>query len=324
MQVRNVLSGLFCFVAAMAGATATAGAADYPTHASQIICPSAPGGGSDLLARLFAHELESLAGQPVIVINKAGAGGLIGTHALINAAPDGYTLYMHASTAVVGNAYVLRGAGYDPEKDMTPIAPASRIGWALVVGEESAARSVADLIKFLKDKKGLATFASPNNATASATALFADAVGIKAVRVNYRAVTDAIQDVAAGRVDFTFADIALASAQAKGSRVRILAVTTPNRASVDNTYPTMIEAGVPGYQYTSFFGMWAPPGTPKRIVDRLNGWMQKIGNSPSVKAAMVRAGFDPLTGSSEDLHTLVSDDARRWKDLVTSGTIEKQ
>jgi tripartite-type tricarboxylate transporter receptor subunit TctC len=311
-------------VALMTVALAATEADDYPNRIIQIICPSAPGGGSDLLVRLIARELEPLAGQHVIVLNKTGAGGLIGTRALINANPDGYTLFVHAATAVVGNAYVVRDAGYEPNKDMVPVAPVSRIGWALVVNAQSPIKSVSDLVAYLKQKKGQATFASPNNASAAATAIFEKDAGVSAVRVNYRAVTEAIEDVSAGRIDFTFADIALAVAQAHGDRVRILAVTTPDRASVDDSYPTMIEAGVPGYQYISFFGLWAPTGTPQPVIDKLNGWMRKIGSNPEVQKTIVQDGFDPLSGSSEDLRKLVADDSERWQQLVKAGTIEVQ
>jgi tripartite-type tricarboxylate transporter receptor subunit TctC len=324
MNLKTLLRGVLCTALAFAAASVSAKADDYPSRVIQIICPSAPGGGSDVLARLIARELEAVAGKRVIVINKPGAGGLLGTRALIGADPDGYSLFIHAGTAVVGNAHVLRAANYDPHKDMIPIAPVSRIGWALVVGESSPAHTVADLIRLLKDKKGEATFASPNNATTAATALFEKATGVKTSRVAYRAVTDAILDVAAGRIDFTFADIALAVPQAEGKRIRILAVTTPDRATVDKSYPTMMEAGVPGYQYTSYFGMWAPAGTPKPIVDKLNEWMQKIGNDPKVQETIVRSGFDPMTGSSADLAKLVSDDSNEWAALVKSGTIEVQ
>lgn len=323
MKLRGISGALLGLCAMIAVAYAET-ADDYPTRIIQIICPSAPGGGSDLLVRLVARQLEPLARQHVIVVNKTGAGGLIGIRALINASPDGYTLLLHASTAIVGNAYVVRHADYKPNIDMVPVAPVSRIGWALVVNARSPIKSVSDLIAYLKKKNGQATYASPNNGSAVATAIFEKDAGVSAVRVNYRAVTEAIEDVAAGRIDFTFADIALAVAQAHGGTIRILAVTTPDRAAVDNTYPTMMEAGVPGYQYISFFGLWAPKGTPESIVERLNGWMRQIGGDPAVRKAIIQDGFEPLTGSSDDLRKLVADDSQTWQQLVTSGIIEKQ
>jgi len=315
--------GLASAVALAFGATQIARAADdYPTRPIQIICPSAPGGGSDTLARLIARELEKVSGKPVIVINRAGGGGLIGTRSLISAKPDGYTLYIHASTAVVGNAYLVKDAGYDPLKDMVAVAPVSRIGWAVVVGSKSPVQSIADLTKLLKEKNGKATYASPNNATVAATELYSEMVGAKSVRVNFKAVTAAIADVAAGEIDFTFADIALAVPQSNAGRVRVLAVTTPERANVDKSFPTMVEAGVPGYEYTSFFGMWAPAGTPQPIVDKLGGWMQKIIGDQEVQQAIVRSGFDPLPGTSKDLTQLVTEDSKRWAELVKAGKLQ--
>ena len=324
MNVASLLRGVAYAGAIMFGFAGVAAAEEYPTRTIQIICPSGAGGGSDSLNRLVARELESLAGKSVIVVNKPGGGGLIGIRELINSKPDGYTLFVHASTAVVGGAYIAHQAGYTPVKDMAPIAPVTRIGWAVVVGKNSPVKSVSDLIKLIKEKNGKATYSSPNNATAAATALFEKKVGAKAVRVNYKAVVPAIMDVAAGEVDFTFADIALAVAQAKTGRIRILAVTTPERATVDKSYPTMSEVGVPGFVYTSFFGMWAPAGTPKPIVDKLNGWMQKIGENPKVQEAIVRMGFDPITGTSEELAKMVAEDSERWAELIEAGVIKKQ
>jgi tripartite-type tricarboxylate transporter receptor subunit TctC len=183
-------------------------------------------------------------------------------------------------------------------------------------------QSIADLTKVLKEKNGKATYASPNNATVAATELYSEMVGAKAVRVNFKAVTAAIADVAAGEIDFTFADIALAVPQSRAGRVRVLAVTTPERASVDKSFPTMAEAGVPGYEYTSFFGMWAPAGTPQPIVDKLGGWMQKIIGDKEIQEAIVRSGFDPLPGTAKDLTQLVTEDSKRWAELVKTGKLE--
>jgi tripartite-type tricarboxylate transporter receptor subunit TctC len=305
-------------------AAAPAAAQNYPTRTIQIICPSAPGGGSDTLVRLIAKELETLSGQPVVVVNKAGAGGLLGTRTAIGSKPDGYTLFIHASSAVVGNAYVVKDAGYDPKKDLVPIATISTVGFALAVGPKSPAKSVAELTALLKEKQGKAKFSSPNNATVVATELYKQAAGVDAIRVNYKATPAAIADVAADEVDFTFADMQLAVSQARAGRVKLLAVTTPHRASMDPSVPTMKEAGIPKYEYGVFFGAWAPKGTPKPVTDKLSQWIQQITSREDVKAEIVKHGFDPLPGSGQVLARMMDEDAKHWQNFVKSGKLEAQ
>jgi tripartite-type tricarboxylate transporter receptor subunit TctC len=272
----------------------------------------------------MARELETAMGQPVVVINKVGAGGLIGTRTAIGSKPDGYTLFIHASSAVVGNAFVVRDSGYDPKKDLVPIAPISKVGFVLAVGPKSPVKSVAELTALLKAKKGKATYSSPNNATVVATELYKEAAGVDAVVVNYKATVAAIADVAADEIDFTFADMQLAVSQARAGRVKLLAVTTRQRAAMDPSVPTMVEAGIPNYEYGVFFGVWAPKNTPKPIIEKLSKVFQQITSREDIKAAIITNGFDPLSGSGETLARMVDEDAKHWDALTKSGKIKAQ
>jgi len=299
-------------------------AQEYPARPIHIISATAPGGGGDTLVRYFARKMEPLAKQPVVVENKVGVGGLIGVRAAIAAKPDGYTLLIHASSSIIGNAYVVRDSGYDPARDLTPISPLARAVFVLLVGSKSPVKSVADLTALLKEKKGAGTYASPNNATAVSTELYMQAAGVDAVRVNYKAVTTAIVDVVAGEVDFAFADLSLAVSQAKGGRVRLLAVSSRQRAAADPSIPTMIEAGFPGFEYSVFFGAWAPAKTPEPVIDKLAGWFQQVLATDETKGALVNLGFEHLSGSSDLLAQMVRDDAQRWSELTRSGRIKQQ
>lgn len=298
---------------------------DFPNRPIQIISPSAPGGGSDMLARLFARELEKLAGQPFVVLNRPGAGALVGTRTALTSRPDGYTLLSHASSAIVGNAYVVKDSGYEPNEDLVPIATLSQSAFALAVGPKSPAKSVAELTALLKAKKGTAFYAAPHNPAIVAAELYMQAVGVKADRVSYKTTTDAIRGVATGEVDFTFADMFLAVQQARAGRVQLLAVTRRHSASLlDPSLPTMSEAGIPNYEFTTFFGVWAPKGTPKPVIDKLSSWFQQLTNRDDMKAAVVKIGFDPLPGSAETLARMVAEDAKRWEHLIKSGILDVQ
>jgi tripartite-type tricarboxylate transporter receptor subunit TctC len=308
-------------------AASLSGAAEaetYPDKTIQIVCPSAAGGGSDTLVRLFGGELEKLAGQPVLVLNKPGAGALIGTKSVVTARPDGYTLLVHASSAIVGNSFVLREAGYSPTRDLAPVAALAQSSSVVVVGPNSPVHSIAELTALIKSKSGKATYSTPNNFITAAAELYLAAVGAEATRVNYKDVTTAIGDVTAGEVDFSLADITLALAQAKAGRVRVLAVTTRERSDVAPDLPTMIEAGVPDYDYVTFFGAWAPAGTPKPIVDMLSHWFVELAQRKDIRAGLMRSGFQPLAGGEDALRQMVAQDAERWRALIASGKIERQ
>ena len=321
---KAVRGALFVAGVAAAGACASSFAQVYPSRPIHIISATAPGGGGDTLVRYFASRLEPAGKQPVVVENKIGAGGLIGVRAAIAAKPDGYTLLIHASSSIIGNAYVVRDSGYDPARDLVPISPVARAVFVLLVGQKSPVKSVAELTALLKEKKGAATYASPNNATAASTELYMQAAGVGAVRVNYKAVTTAIMDVAAGEVDFAFADLNLALSQAKGGRVRLLAVTSRQRAAAAPGLPTMIEAGFPGFEYSVFFGVWAPAKTPEPVIEKLAGWFQQILATDETRGALMNLGFEHLSGSPDLLARMVRDDARNWSELIKSGRIKQQ
>jgi tripartite-type tricarboxylate transporter receptor subunit TctC len=309
--------------AAAAFALAPGYAQEFPGAPIQIICPSAPGGGSDRLARLFGRELEKLAGQPVVVVNRVGGGALLGTRAALTAKPDGHTLLLHASSAIVGNAYTVKDAGYDPTKDLVPIASISQVGFALTVNAKSPVKTVAELTAHLKQKKGQAFYASANNAMALVTELYKQAVGVEADRVNYKATTEAILALSSDpNIDFSFVDMTLASLQARGGRVRILAVTSDRRVPSEPEVPTMAEAGLPGFQYATFLGVWSPKDTPRPAAQKLSQWFQQIGQREDIKQALVRDGFEPLPGAADLLGRMVDEDARRWAAFVKSGKLE--
>jgi tripartite-type tricarboxylate transporter receptor subunit TctC len=298
-------------------------AQEFPTGPIQIICPSAPGGGSDQLARLFARELEKVAGQPVVVLNRVGGGAMLGTRAALGAKPDGYTLLLHASSAIVGNAYTVKDAGYDPAKDLLPIASIAQVGFALTVNAKSPVKTVSDLTAVLKQKKGRAFYASANNAMALVTELYKQAAAVEADRVNYKATTEAVLALSSDpNIDFSFADMTLASMQARGGRVRIVAVSPDKRVASEPNIPTMAEAGMPGFQYATFLGVWAPKDTPKATAQKLSQWFQQIANREDIKQILIRDGFDPLPGSGEMLGRMVEEDGHRWSSFVKSGKLE--
>jgi tripartite-type tricarboxylate transporter receptor subunit TctC len=271
------LTTALCAVAA-ASPAARAQSSTWPSKPVRIIVPGGPGGVTDIRARWLADRLSSALGQPVVVENRAGAGGNLGTVAAVRSPPDGYTLLIvHIGTMAI-NPHIYPNPGYDPLID---IAPITRLGvgpQALAVHKDVSAQSVAELIALAKAKPGELTFVSPGVGTPGhlAASLLMHLTGIKATHIPYKGGGQAVQDLIAGHVTFTIEGLTLLRPFVQDGRLRVLAVTTPQRAKSMPDVPTMAEAGVSGYALTAWAGIAAPAGTPRQVIDRLYGEIAKI------------------------------------------------
>lgn len=269
--------------------------AAWPSKPVRIIVPGGPGGVTDIRARWLADRLSPVLGQTVLVENRAGAGGNIGTVAAVRSPPDGYTLLIvHIGTMAI-NPHIYSNPGYDPLADIVPI---TRIGvgpQVLAVHKDVPARSVADLIALAKARPGELTFVSPGVGTPGhlSASLLIYLTGMKATHVPYKGGGQAAQDLVAGHVSFTIEGLTVLKPFVQDGRLRPLAVTTKGRARSMPDVPTMMEAGVPGYEFTAWAGIGGPAGTPKPVIDRLYGEIAKILATPDALAWFESFGVDP-------------------------------
>ena len=283
------------WTAAVPLSVARAQGQSWPSKPVRIIVPGGPGGVTDIRARWLADRLSPALGQPILVENRAGAGGNLGTVAAVRSTPDGYTLLIiHIGTMAI-NPHLYANPGYDP---LTDIAPITRLGvgpQALAVHKDVPARSVMELLSLARAKPGELTFVSPGVGTPGhlAASLLMHLTGITATHVPYKGGAQAVQDLLAGHVTFTIESLTLLKPFVDNGRLRALAVTTPQRARSMPELPTMAEAGVPGFQLTAWAGIGAPAGTPRPVVDRLYAEIAKILSTPEARAWFDSFGIDP-------------------------------
>src|SRR5579862_5993971 len=243
-------------------------AQDYPTRTVTDIVASTPGGGTDIVSRIVGEQLSKQMAQPFIVENIAGAGSLTGTVAAAKATPDGYTLQTGLNASMAVNPSLFANLPYDPVNDFEPVGMLARFPFALVVSNNFPAHSVKELIAMAKEKPGAINYASAGNGTGQhlSMELFKLMTGIKLTHVPYRGAAPAYTDVMSGQVPVFFDNLASGLGQIKAGTVRALAVTSKERSPLLPDVPTVEEAGVPGYVYYTWFGLWAPKKTPQPVI----------------------------------------------------------
>ena len=245
MRLMKFVCAGFVGAALLVGATA-AHAQDYPTREIRTICPFAPGTGADIVVRYYASKLAEIAGKPVITENRPGAQGLLGTEAVARAKPDGYTISINPVASTMAAAvHIFKTLSFDPLKDFEFGGTLLSTSFVLVVAPKDSIRTLADLTKYLKEKKGDAFYGGSTNTGIVASELYKNAIGVDVKRVNYRSAFDALNEMASGNIDFYFTDATTALGQIAAGRYRPLAVTGPKRTKALPDVPTMTEAGIP-------------------------------------------------------------------------------
>jgi tripartite-type tricarboxylate transporter receptor subunit TctC len=260
----------------------------------------------------------------VVVENKLGANGNIGTEAAVGAKPDGYTLLIHSSSAVLGNPFIMKDTHYDPLTDLQPVSSLFEVGFILVVPPHSKIGSVADLTAYLKAKKGDTTYGSPNLSSLASANQYLNMIGASGIRVNYKAMIDAAADITAGQLDMVFGDSTVVIAQAKQGRLKPLAATSKRRIPGAPDVPTMVEAGLPGYDYSVFWGAWLPKDTPKEVGDKISGWLKDIVAAPATQEFLARNGAIPMWGPPSELGTMMKSGTEKLAEIVKAAKIERQ
>ena len=303
---------------------ASAQANDYPNRAVTFVVPFAPGGVTGLFARLLGQKLEQRLGKPFVVDHRPGGGGITAATAVARAAPDGYTIMMASSTVLAINVSVRKNLPYDPRKDLTPIALLARVPFVLVVNPALPVKSVEDLVKLAKEKPGQLSFASPGPGTFHHlnAEIFKSRFGVDLVHVPYKGTAPALRDITAGHVSMMFADVPPARGLVESGKIRALGVTTAQRVAALPDVPPLAEAGMPGYDASSWHTITTTGGVPKEIVDKLSREIRAIMAEREVQDLLSQDGTLPQVSPSPDaMRAFVSDEIVRWGEVITKAGI---
>jgi len=301
------------------------GAQDYPTKPIRLIVPLTPGSGADIAGRIIAQRLNEHWKQPVVVENRPGAGGQIGTAAVVKAEPDGHTLLVQSSSHAA-NPAIYKNLPYDPLKDLADVAILGKTPYIMVSAGNGPYKSIKELIAAAKAKPGEIPFASAGVGTSThlAAEFFVALANIKMVHVPFKGSPDAIQDVLGGRSAFYMAPMDVALGLVKERKLNPLGMSTKSRVDSLPDVPTIAEQGLPDYDMTLWFGMWAPAGTPIPVVQKLNAAVNAIVFEPAVKEQFAKLGIEPAPMKTDDFGKFVRSQIDFYKKIVARAGIEPQ
>jgi tripartite-type tricarboxylate transporter receptor subunit TctC len=321
MDPRNVITRrTLCKLAggSLAAAALPAIGQSYPSRPLKIIVAYAPGGANDITARVYAQALGERLKQPVVVENRPGAAGIPGTAAAAKAEPDGYTLMLGAGGTMTINPGLYPNLPYDPLKDFAPIGLGSRSPLVMIVPATLHVNSVAELVSYARSRPDGITFASPGAGTPLhlATELFTRQAQIKALHIPYKGSAPAVADVMAGRVDLMCDALNSSLPLIRAGKLRALAVTTAQRSSQLPDVPTLQESGVKDFDVSSWFGLFAPAGTPREIVALLSSELQKAAAAPETRQKLSDIGLETVTSTPDELREMVQREQARWKEVI--------
>ncbi len=299
------------------GLTVAASAQNFPSRPVTLLVPFPPGGVIDTTARVIEGELSKELGQPIVIENKGGSGGNLGTQMVARAQPDGYTILMVPNATVVMNPYTFKNYPIDPTKDLAGVAMVGETYLGLVVNANSPFNSLQDIIAAAKAKPGEYTFGhvGPGSAHNIAGALLNKKADINITPVPFQGAGPALQSVLGGHITMSYGTIAGIMPYIDGKQMKLIALAEPARIKAMPNAPTMNET-VPGVEVTSWLGIFAPGGTPKPIIDRLNAAVNKVLAMPDVVAKLGRIGVVPTPGTAADFDVRVRDDLKAWKGAI--------
>jgi tripartite-type tricarboxylate transporter receptor subunit TctC len=305
------------FGVALSLAMGAAWAQGYPNKPVKLIVPFAPGGFTDVVARILGQKLSVAMGQQFVVENKAGAGSTIGTDFVAKAAPDGYTLVMISTTHVI-SPWIYKTMPYDPIKSFTVVSKLVDSPYVLLVNPKVPANNVKELVALAKAAPETIHYASSGNGSSQHLmgGLFVSMTGAPLKHVPYRGSGGAATDLVAGVVETSFAGVPNALSQVPQGRLKAFAVTTAKRIPQLPDVPTMQEAGVPGYEASVWLALLAPAGTPKEVVNKLNSEIAKLMNTPDTKKALYDAGVEPTPSTPEAMADYMAKEMERWGKVV--------
>ena len=309
----------------LAFCTAGALAQSYPTRAIKLVVPSSPGGGTDIVARILGQKLSEQLGQQFVVENRAGAGTVIGNDAVAKSAPDGYTLLMGLSTLAI-NPSMYAKLPYDAMRDFAPISQSVSACNILILHPSVPAKTVVELIALARAKPGSLTFGSAGMGTNPHLSgeLFKSLARIDMVHVPFKGSGQSIISQVAGEIAANFPSVPTAMPYVKAGRLRGIGVTTLRRVEVLPDVPSIAEAGLPGYEATQWFGLLAPAGTPRPIIDRLYQESSRALRSADMKERMTAEGLEVVGGTPEEFASYIRSETEKWTQVIKAAGIKPQ
>jgi tripartite-type tricarboxylate transporter receptor subunit TctC len=315
----------FLAVAVLAAASSVAFAQGYPTKPVHVIISFTPGSATDIVGRVVGAKLSEYWGQPLVMENRAGAGGSVGSAVVAKAAPDGYTLLINSSAHVV-NPGIYANLPYDTMKDFVNIAPLAGQPNVLVVAHESKIKTVADLIAEAKANPGKINFghAGVGSGTHLNTEKLIAATGIKVLQIPYKGTPEVVADILGGRTTTYFAPISAAISMVKGGKLRALAVSTIKRNSQLPDVPTIAETGIPGFDFTLWFGLWGPAGMAPDVVEKINRDASRAVADPATRDKLVALGNDTMSMSTSQFTSFVQSELADTLKVLKDAGIKPQ
>jgi tripartite-type tricarboxylate transporter receptor subunit TctC len=314
---RTLFAAVAAILATM-GAVVSAAAQTYPNRPITLVVPFPPGGSTTIVGRIVAEKMSENLGQQIVVDNRGGAGGTIGSRAVSKSTPDGYTLLLgYTGTLAIGPT-LYPNAGYDPRKDFAPVGLIGDAPNSLVVHPSFPAKSVQELIAYAKANPGKVNYGSAGVGTVSHVSgeYFATAAGIKLTHVPYKGTGPALADLIGGHIPMAFAPIPATHSNIAGGTLRGLAVTSAKRSSLVPDLPTVAESGIPGFEASLFYGIVAPAGTPRPIVDRLNQALRAALANDEVRKRLIADGAEITPSTPEEYGAHIDRDEKRWSTVV--------
>ena len=295
----------------------------YPSKPIRIIVPSPPGDGSDLMARAIGDKLTAAWNTPVVIDNRTGAGGRVGAEAAAKAPADGYTLIMGNAGSHGINAALYADLSYDIERDFAPITQVMRAPNVLVVSPSLPVSNVRELVALFKANPAKYSYGSGGNGSSAhlSAELFKSMAGVDVVHVPYKGASPALTDVIAGRVVMFIGNLPPAMPHIKSGNVKALAVTTAQRSPLVPDVPTLAESGMPGFETVAWFGLFAPTGTPKAVVDKMQAEVARIVREPDIRERIAALGGEPVGNKPEEFAAIVSGDVAKWKKVVKDANV---
>jgi tripartite-type tricarboxylate transporter receptor subunit TctC len=314
MRLMPGLVGAAIYAVALAAA-ASAHAQDYPTRPITLLVPYAAGGGNDVMARIAADKMSRTLGQQIVVENRGGAGGTIATRDAARAAPDGYTLVIGGTGTLAIDPTLYKDVGYDPRKDFAPIGLIAKSALVILVNPAVPVASVNELIALAKKEPNYAS-AGVGSGIHLGAAYFASEAGIELTHIPYKGSAPALTDLVGGHVSIYFSSLPPAIGLVKDGKVRALAVTDSKRSPLFPDLPTVAEAGLPGYEAVLHYGIVAPAGTPRPIVEKLNAALRAAVTSPDLKEKIAADGAEPLESTPEEYAADIDREETKWSAIV--------
>jgi tripartite-type tricarboxylate transporter receptor subunit TctC len=310
--------------AGMLASALPAHAQTYPTRPIKLVVPFAAGSATDALARILAQKLTAAEGWTVLIENIAGGSGMMAAQNVARSAPDGYTVFVTSNTTHAANQSLFKKLTYDPVGDFEPVGKLGTITLALAVHPSVPAADAKELIAYGKANPGKLTFGSGSSSSRIAGEMLKTLAGFDMLHVPYKSNPMAITDLLGGQISLVFADISTTLPQIRARKVKGFGVSSAQRSALAPDLPTMIEAGVPGYDLTAWFAAFVPAKTPQPIVTKLNAALNAAIADKATQDALLAAGIEPLTGTPDELRAFVISETKKWADIVKAAGIQPE